>query len=212
LQLKAYVDFYQFPWLKYRVNAPTCGYDYLVDFDYQPYKHFGLYLRYRDENKPLDGTDSVINYPINQLKKDVSIQMTNQVNWALKVKSRLEMLWLEQDSKPSDQGYLAYLEAEYSFSKSLRSDFRLQYFETDSYKSRIYAYESDVLYSLSVPAFYGKGTRYYLNFIYGIGKKSDLSFRWSQTIYKGQKQVGSGLDLIPGNKKSALEFQLRTQF
>jgi hypothetical protein len=42
---------------------------------------------------------------------------------------------------------------------------RLQYFETDSYNSRIYAYENDVLYSYSIPAFYDKGFRYYFTSI-----------------------------------------------
>ena len=211
-QLRAYADLYQFPWLKYRVNAPTRGYDYLIQLDYQPYRQFGLYLRYRNGNKPLDGSDSIINYPVSQVRKNVSLQMVNQVNRALTVKSRLEMLWLEQDSKPAGQGCLAFIECRYIISRALRTDARLQYFETDGYNSRIYTYESDVLYSLSLPAFYGKGFRYYLNVSYGIGKKTDFSFRWSQTIYEGQKQIGSGLDLISGNKKTGLELQLSHMF
>ena len=83
----------------------------------------------------------------------------------------------------------------------------LQYFETDSYNSRMYAYEDDILYSFSIPVFYGKGYRYYFNIKYDINKKLSFWMRWSQTIYKDQNTIGTGLDQINGNTKSTLELQ-----
>jgi hypothetical protein len=89
---------------------------------------------------------------------------------------------------------------------------RLQYFETDSYDSRIYAYENDVLYSYSIPPFSDKGFRYYVTFNYDLTKKISFWLRWAQTIYKDRKTVGSGLDEILGNKRSDLKIQARYVF
>ena len=89
---------------------------------------------------------------------------------------------------------------------------RLQYFETDGYNSRIYAYESDVLYSYSIPAFFDKGFRYYLNLNYDLTKKLSCWVRFAQTIYRNRNTVGSGLDEIQGNRKSEMRFQVRWIF
>ena len=89
---------------------------------------------------------------------------------------------------------------------------RLQYFETDGYDSRLYAYENDVLYSFSIPVFYDKGYRYYLNVNYDVNKRLSCWFRWAQTIFKDKTTVGSGLDEIKGNKRTEVKFQVLYYF
>ena len=84
---------------------------------------------------------------------------------------------------------------------------RLQYFETGGYNSRLYAYENDVLYSFSIPVFYDKGYRYYLNINYDVNKRVSLWIKWAQTLYKDKNLVGSGLDEIKGNTKSEIKLQ-----
>ena len=117
----------------------------------------------------------------------------------------MEILWLRKP-EGREQGYLAFLEGKYGdrFSASLR----LQYFETGSYESRIYAYESDVLYASAFPAFYEKGLRYYMNFNYEQGKKFRIWLRWAQTIYPEKKQRGSGLEEINSKSRTEVKLQL----
>jgi hypothetical protein len=88
----------------------------------------------------------------------------------------------------------------------------LQYFETDGYNSRLYAYENDVLYSYSIPAFFDKGYRYYVTLNYDLTKKLSFWFRWAQTIYLEKDLIGSGLDEINRNKKSEVKLQARYLF
>ena len=84
---------------------------------------------------------------------------------------------------------------------------RLQYFETDGYDSRLYAYENDVLYSYSIPAFYDKGFRYYITANYNLTKKISLWIRLAQTIYRDKTSIGSGLDEIAGNRRTEIKVQ-----
>ncbi len=89
---------------------------------------------------------------------------------------------------------------------------RLQYFETDSYNSRMYAYENDVLYSYSIPVFYDKGYRYYINLNYDLNERLSVWARFVQTIYSNKIIVGSGLDEIQRNKRSEIKLQLIASF
>ena len=50
----------------------------------------------------------------------------------------------------------------------LKSYVRFVVFNTGSYDARVYAYENDLLYNYSVPAYYGKGMRAYMNLSYKV--------------------------------------------
>jgi len=207
-QLNAYADFFQFPWIRYLVNAPSNGFDYLVQLNYQPNKLFGMYLRFRDQNKPTDSSGSgAIYFPGDQLKQNFRIHLFQQLTRSFSINTRVELLWLNHQFKYGEQGFLGYVEGMYQQDK-LSGSLRLQYFETNSYSSRIYVYESDVLYSFSIPAFYDKGFRYYLNAQYDLGRKLHCWLRLAQTVYRNKNIIGSGLDQINGNKKTEVKAQL----
>ncbi len=53
LRVDAYADFYHFPWLKFRTDAPNSGNDYMVQLTYKPNKQVEVYARYRVEKKQL---------------------------------------------------------------------------------------------------------------------------------------------------------------
>ena len=96
--------------------------------------------------------------------------------------------------------------------KPLAGNIRLQYFETDGYNSRLYAYENDVLYSFSIPVFYGKGYRYYINVNYDLTRKLTIWARVSQYLYPQQITTGSGLDKLNKNHKTEVRLQVLYKF
>ena len=110
-------------------------------------------------------------------------------------------------------GFLSFFDFLYRpLMKPFSGVLRLQYFETDSYNARLYAYENDVLYSFSIPVFFDKGYRYYLNLNYDVNKFLTLWMRWAQIIYSNKLTIGSGLDEINGKQKSEIKFQLVMSF
>jgi hypothetical protein len=122
----------------------------------------------------------------------------------------MELLWLNPGTG-KDQGFLGYVEGSYDF-KRLSVDLRFQYFETNSYDSRIYVYESDVLYSYSIPAFYDKGTRCYFNLHYKLMRNFVIYLRLAQTVYSNKNTIGTGLDEISGNRKTEVKVQFSYSF
>jgi hypothetical protein len=65
------------------------------------------------------------------------------------------------------------------------------------------------LYDYSIPAYYYKGSRFYILAKYKFGKNIDFWIRFSQTYYSGLDKIGSALDEIDGNLKSEIKLQLR---
>ena len=76
----------------------------------------------------------------------------------------------------------------------------------------MYAFENDVLYSWSIPPYFGRGSRFYVMAKWRIYKKIDLWVRYSQWYYTDRNEIGSGLNAIEGNTRTELKVQLRWRF
>ena len=214
-RLDAYGDIYKFPWLKYLVDAPSHGKDFLAQLTYTPNKQVEIYTRFRNETKQANqaGNITVTNYLTSIPKQSWRTQISYKLNTAFSLRNRAELLWYNKSDINKETGFLTFMDIIYKpLLEKYSAVLRLQYFETDSYNSRIYAYENDVLYSYSIPAFFDKGFRYYITANYDINKNLSIWLRWAQTIYRDRNTVGSGLDEINDNKRSELKLQARFIF
>jgi len=209
-----YGDYFKFPWLKYRVDEPSKGYEALAQAVYTPSKTFKILARFKTEKKQ-QNTD--LDVPINFLDDVKKQGYRVEVNWLLNknwsFQNRAEVSQYKKGDANGELGYLIYQDVDYSplFSK-ITGNVRLAYFNTPSYNSRIYAYEDDVLYSFSFGMYSGKGYRTYLNLKYNLAKKLNIWMRYGLFIYQDVETVGTYLDEIKGNKKSEIKVQVRYQF
>jgi len=197
------------------VDAPSHGKDYLAQLTFTPNKQVEIYTRFRNETKQYNQSENttITNFLTSKAKQSWRTQVSYKINPAIALRNRIELLWYDNKSVNKENGFLTFFDIIYKpMLRPMSGVLRLQYFETDSYDSRIYAYENDVLYSYSIPPFSDKGFRYYVTFNYDLTKKISFWFRWAQTIYKERTTVGSGLDEIQGNKRSDLKLQVRYVF
>jgi len=212
LKLDAYADLFRFPWLRYLVDAPSSGTDYLAQLTYTPNKQVEIYTRFRNETKQSNQPDnnSVTNYLVTIPKQSWRTQIAYKTSRTITLRNRVELMWYDKKGENQENGFLTYFDFLY---KPMLSPFsgvlRLQYFETDGYNSRIYAYENDVMYSYTIPSFSDKGFRYYATLSYDVSKRLSFWFRWAQTLYRNKNAVGSGLDEIDGNRKTEVKLQVR---
>jgi hypothetical protein len=214
-RIDAYSDFYRFDWLKYRVNAPTRGTDFMILLNYRPSKQFELYTRFKMESKAINVNTAVqtIGQVMNQPKKNWRTHFSYKLNNRYTVRSRVELLWFNQGGAGAEQGFLIFTDLLYKpMMKPFSGNLRLQYFETEGYNSRLYAYENDVQYSFSVPFFYEKGYRLYANAHYKFSNKWALWAKLGRSIYPQKIGISSGLDEIAKHHKTELKWQLLYQF
>lgn len=210
-----YVDLFQFPWLRYRVDAPSSGADFLSQFTYTWYKIGKLTFRYRyrikQENTAIAERNTNLLADVNRHQFRIDFQYKLSDTW--RIRTRGEIMRFEKESTNRSDGFLCYQDAFWQLRKpQLHLNIRLAYFDTDNYDSRIYAYENDVLYASGFPMYYDKGIRSYLNIRYKIKRNLDIWTRYALTYYFQRNEIGSGLDLIDGAKKTDLKVQLRWQW
>lgn len=212
--IQLYGDYFKFPWLKFRVDAPSDGYELLGQVTYTPSKTFRATLRYKSEIKQ-QNTD--LDVPFNYLDEVKRENYRAEVKWAagklFSFQNRVEVVQFRKGAAKAEFGYLAYQDVDYSpLSSRISANIRVAYFNTASFNSRIYAYEDDVLYNFTFGMYNGKGLRGYANIRYKLAKKLDMWARYAVFNYDNVQIVGSGLDEIQGKMKSEMRIQLRYQF
>lgn len=214
-KIDGYADIYRFPWLKYQVDAPSAGADYLLQCTFTPGKEVELYARFRSERKQANQPENVTaaNYLAFFTKTGWRTQLSYLISRALTVRTRAELLWYDHPSSGKETGFLLFTDLLYAPPMGhLSGNFRLQYFETGGYDSRIYAYENDVLYAYSIPAFFDKGYRAYINLHYHPGNHIAYWFRLAGTLYPEKSSTGTGLDETNKGRRTEITLQARWSF
>ncbi|MBX2922629.1 MAG: hypothetical protein KF746_10595 [Chitinophagaceae bacterium] len=215
LKLDTYVDVFRFPWLKYRVDAPAEGREYFIQLTYKPGRFTEIYTRYRNQYKPINYNNEAgaLNEVTTFNHRSWRTQINHRLSPAFSIRQRFELLWYIPEKAENEKGVLVFFDLFYKpVQKPFSFNIRLQYFESDSYNSRLYAYENDVLYYYAIPVFYDTGTRYCINVNCTINKQLSLWLKWGQTIYSNRASIGSGLDEIQGNRKSEIRILLSARF
>ncbi len=233
LQLSAFADHFRFPWLRYRVDAPSYGKEYMVQLLYRLSKENLVTFRYSYNNKPQNdafifshsGEDRLglnypqsyesnppstgyTNYPVSVYKHQYRINLLYKPSRNLTMKTRAEFVSTDIKSIKGT-GFLLYTDIIYS-PLSIPVSFNMRYalFETASYNERIYAYESDIPGSYSVPAYSDKGSRFYGMVKYEVSRALILWVRYAQSYYPDKLTVGTGLEENVGNTRSDVRVQM----
>ncbi len=213
LTLGTFFDFYRFPWLKYLVDKPSQGYDFLVQTTYTPTKKLTLYGIYREEHKEknLPTALSKTKETVGTVRKNYAINVEYAPSRVWSWRTRVQWGGFHYADHEASNGLAVVQDATADFGRLSLSG-RLAWFSTDSYDSRQYIYEKDVLSAFSIPAYANKGIRNYLLVQYTLNKHLDLWLRWSRTDFRQQDTVGSDLDEIARPHKSEVKAQVRWKF
>lgn len=212
LALLAYGDHFRFPWLKYRTDTPSGGREYAARLTWTPSRKAEVYagFTFREKNLNPSGTDSYTAFPEKETKQSFRMHFSINATPELMLKSRMETLIREKHNYGKTSGFLIYQDIIFKLpEKPWTISTRFSLFDTDTYDDRIYAYESDVLYSFSVPASYYKGNGFYLLVKYSVKENLDLWMRYSLTKFTHKPSGSSLADETGSDRKSELKIQLR---
>ncbi len=213
--MQGYADYYTFPWLKYQIDAPSRGWDYLLQLSYTPSKTFDASFRVRQRQKQRNMPDVLEGIPglVNLDQTNFRFNISYRVSPSIKLRNRVEYVVLKNTGGQWEKGFMIYQDISYSAVGSpLTVSARYALFDTDSYNSRIYAYENDVLYAFSIPGLYYRGSRYYITLKYHVWRGIDVWLRFAQTVYSNKTEQGSGISAITGPTRSEIKAQIRFSF
>ncbi len=209
-QLSGYADLWTNPWLRFNVDAPASGEEYVFKFRYYKKRKIEAYAQYKYEEKAVSvestgGFTGIERRKRNQLRCHVNYNINRSLKW----RSRAEYNRVEFEDHTSD-GYLIYQDFIYKpLQFPLSFTTRYSFFSTDDYDSRIYAYENHLLYNYSLPGFSGTGHRFYINLRYKPIKPLTLELRFDQVSYTDRTIIGSGTATRQGNRVRQVAVQLQ---
>ena len=214
LELTSYFDYFRFPWLKFRVDAPSQGHEMFAQLSYRLNKEFKITGRFKLQQKEENSSNGNITGGLENVEKqNYRLELYYKASKSFTLRNRAEVSIYKKGHTAGEFGFLGYQDVIYNpLSSKFSGNIRFAIFDTDGFNARIYAYENDVLYSYSVPAYQGRGLRCYLNARYTPRRGVDLWVRYALLSYSDQITVGSGNDMISGNQRSDIKLQLRFQF
>lgn len=213
-EVSSYFDMFRFPWLKFRVDAPSNGYEFLSQVVYAPNKKLKISGRYRSEAKQENGEAPEAINPIDDVaRKNYRVEFFFKVNDNVQVRSRAEVSGYRKGLLPQKYGQLLYQDVIFNpLSSRFSGNVRFALFDTPDANTRIYTFENDVLYGYSMHGYQLQGFRFYVNGRFKIKRGVDLWGRYSRIKYPHESEIGSGLEKIDGNTRSEVKVQLRFQF
>lgn len=214
LNFAGYYDSFRFPWLRSSINAPSSGYEYLFRVNYKPTRSILLAGQFREQSKgdnpSSDDVESVIRFPLEGVKRNYMLSADFPAHENLSFKSRVQ--WSSYDvGEIHTEGFALWQDIIIDLGRVKLSG-RMAIFDTDDFDNAQYAFERDVLYAFSVPAYNGIGTRQYIVIQYKPLKKLTLWAKYARTHYRDRDVIGSGSESINGNIKTDIRIQARINF
>jgi len=211
LKLNAYVDFFTFPWLKFRVSTPSNGQEWLLRWSYQPQKNKTVLVQFKQERKMRNLSEAEEFTPTQQIGTILKSQAQGslELDISTELTSRSRILWNQVSfDRKKTQGWMLIQECSYS-RRNWKLTARMALFDTETFDNRLYAYEQNAVGTFAIPAFSGRGSRQYLLAQYRIHSRITAYFRIAQTHYTDREAISSGMQEISGPKQTDTVLLLR---
>jgi hypothetical protein len=214
IKINAYADIFKFQWLKYQINKPSIGQEYLTNIQYDLSRDVQMYVRFRYKQKEKNFFEEGFtqNRVENYQKYSIRYHIAYQVHPLFILKNRIEIQYYDARSSGRREGFLVYQDVQYkSKNERLNLYSRFAIFDIEDYDARIYAYENDLLYVFSIPAFNNRGIRVFFLLNYKISNRIQFWIKFANSWFENIDEIGSGLNLIEGKNKTEVKAQLRVK-
>ncbi len=207
-QINSYLDLWKHPWLRFGVDAPSTGSEYLSRITWTPLRGVSFYalwqLEIKERNSDVEGLQGLV---VNKRSR-LRLHASYKVGEGIELRSRVEWSWFEKGAPQVSKGILAYQEMLIRpLGAPVSGSLRFAVFDTPDFDSRIYTFENDLFAAISIPGFAGRGARYFLNLNWRVNEWLRLEGRFEQT-YQRRASSASGFT----GRQSFWKLQARFKF
>lgn len=207
-KIAAYIDVFRFPWLKYRVDAPSSGKEYMGELIHTSgYKNsFSLRYRYK-ESEINESVDNMVS-----IKQTAQHRLRFQYTYTARLWSFKSQLDAIEDGKGNRGWMIGERISFQTKSERLNAAVYFAYFDTDNSMVQINSFEKNPLYVYYRPSFYGEGLRLSCSLSYEVLKQLTVMGKLATSHYFDRKKIGTDLETIEGTEKTDMDLILRWKF
>ncbi|MEP1096546.1 MAG: helix-hairpin-helix domain-containing protein [Cyclobacteriaceae bacterium] len=212
-KFNAYYDKFSFPWLKFRTEAPSQGYENLFRYTYSPHRQISLYAQMRQQSREVSVAAENVNILQEQIKRNYIFNIDYHPQSWLNLKTKVQSSTVDQGSNFS-KGIAIIQDVNFTAWK-FKVHTRMALFDSQDFNNAQYVYENDVLYAFSIPAYVGTGVRSYVMVRCDPFRTTSLWIKYVRTEFRNSsmaKTIGSALDLTQGDTSSEIKVMLRHKF
>ncbi len=213
LTVSTFYDQFTFPGPSAASLLPSSGNESMFIAEVRPKEATVLQFQIRRKNRS-DGQLLLDEF----LRSNSVVGCRNQINYRitlewwpstlLRWRSRFERVHVDYSlAGATSSGFLFFQDIRLKPSKRISVDGRVVVYETDSYDSRIYEFESELRGTFVNPALYGRGVRLYLLVRCEVGS-IEFSAKYASTIMPGVRTLSSGANMIQGDIDNQLSIQI----
>lgn len=221
LKLRAYYDYYEFPFIASNTVLPSAGNDMLMQLSYKPRRDILietlLQLKTREEAlTQVDALGREYRIATPQRTERIRTDFIYQLSERLRLRTRAEVRHFTRElvaTTRRDLGWLIAQDINLDLLESrLSIDARLAFFQTDSFDAAIYAFENDLPLTFTVYAHNGRGVRTFVNLRYRIFPQVELAARFANVFRDDVAVIGSGNERFLSNSPSTFSLGLHARF
>jgi hypothetical protein len=207
--LNLYYDQFRFPFTTFLNPQPGEGDELLADFINKPLNRLETRLRYKYENKDVNGVIDNTKQLVKRLRQLIRFELIYYPTKQLRLKGRFEFNdYRIAVLNEQENGYLFFQDVRFSPTQNINLYARIIFFRTDSFNSAIYEYENDLTGVLTNLALFGEGIRWYLILRYRPLYFLTVSAKYSEIYKPKENTMSSGVNEIEGNLDNRLSIQI----
>ncbi len=198
-KLNFYYDVFSFPHPTSFSSFPSKGNELSLELKSKNLKAAAFTFRvFRESKNLVTGNNSFV-----RDKYKYRLQIDYGSSSRIKAKTRIEISSFTK-GEAREIGKLFLQDFICKVTENLFANFRIIYFNTPGYNSRIYEFENDLYGTMTNPALYGEGLRWYFLLKTELYKKFILEFKYSSQNYKLNGEFSS-------KTSEKFSFQLRME-
>ncbi len=214
ISLTSYIDYVYFPWMKYGVDTPSHAIDgyFLGTYSFSDASKLDLRYKFKRKEKnahyPDDESTTVLPYYTHKLR--LRFAHVPEKGWYFR--SAAEAVRYRQQYVSEEFGYQLSQQIGYRGKGKMTGEMYGSYFDTDSYQTRLYSNERNLLNTFYIPSFYGQGARLALSLRCAVTSKFSVSVKGAFTHYFDRDFIGTGTEKIDGSDRTDVYMYIRWKF
>lgn len=151
---------------------------------------------------------------LEQVTRAARFQVETDFSQNLRISHRVELSWVSPPlhNAEKNHGVSFYQDIRFRVRRNLLLQVRWSQFDIPAYDYRIYEYETDLPGSFRNVLLNERGLKWFLLLRYHLSSRWRFALKYREIYYPDEETLGSGLDMVLGNRRKEIRMQMQVLF